>query len=203
MERLREHKLYAKFSKCSFWQKSIGFLGHIVSDQGVSVDPEKIKAIRLAGFYKKFVKGLANLTQPMMRLTGKDVKFIWSAKTEKCFSALKNMLTSAPVLVLPEADQPYMVYTDASLTGLGSVLTQHGKVISYASRQVKKHEGNYPAHDLEMAVVVFALMIWRSYLYGEKFRQYGRMIVSAYQYVWVIFHVLMGPVRTVHGITDG
>ncbi|KAF8045330.1 hypothetical protein N665_5174s0001 [Sinapis alba] len=134
MERLREHKLYAKFSKCSFWQKSIGFLGHIVSDQGVSVDPEKIKAIRLA-----------NLTQPMMRLTGKDVKFIWSAKTEKCFSALKNMLTSAPVLVLPEADQPYVVYTDASLTGLGSVLTQHGNVISYASRQVKKHEGNYPA----------------------------------------------------------
>ncbi|KAF8046175.1 hypothetical protein N665_3969s0001 [Sinapis alba] len=79
-----------------------------------------------------------------------------------------DMLTNAPILVLPEADQPYVVYTDASITGLGCVLTQHGKVIAYASRQLKKHEGNYPTHDLEMAAVVFALKIWRSYLYGAK-----------------------------------
>ncbi|KAF8047828.1 hypothetical protein N665_2809s0001 [Sinapis alba] len=78
------------------------------------------------------------------------------------------MLTNAPILVLPEADQPYIVYTDASITGLGCVLTQHGKVIAYASRKLKKHEGNYPTHDLEMAAVVFALKIWRSYLYGAK-----------------------------------
>ncbi|WZZ15186.1 hypothetical protein YC2023_108275 [Brassica napus] len=78
------------------------------------------------------------------------------------------MLTSAPILVLPEADQSYVVYTDASITGLGCVLTQHGKVIAYASRQLRKHEGNYPTHDLEMAAVVFALKIWRSYLYGAK-----------------------------------
>ncbi|KAF8082259.1 hypothetical protein N665_0840s0003 [Sinapis alba] len=184
MEQLREHKLYAKFSKCSFWQKSIKFLGHIVSDQGVSVDPEKIKSIHewpqpkkasevrhflgLAGYYRKFVKGLAKLAQPMTQLTGKDVKFILSEKTEKCFSALKNMSTSAPVLVLLEADQPYLVYTYAFLTGLGCVLTQHGKVIAYTSRQLKKHEGNYPNQDLEMVVVVFALKIWRSYLYGAK-----------------------------------
>ncbi|KAF8085234.1 hypothetical protein N665_0675s0001 [Sinapis alba] len=66
------------------------------------------------------------------------------------------------------ADQPYVVYTDASITGLGCLLTQHGKVIAYASRQLRKHEGNYPTHDLEMAAVVFALKIWRSYLYGAK-----------------------------------
>ncbi|KAF8044945.1 hypothetical protein N665_5962s0001 [Sinapis alba] len=78
------------------------------------------------------------------------------------------MLTGAPILVLQEADQPYVVYTDASITGLGCVLTQHGKVIAYASRQLKKHEGNYPTHDLEMAAVVYALKIWRSYLYGAK-----------------------------------
>ena len=78
------------------------------------------------------------------------------------------MLTSEPVLVLPEADQPYVVYTDASITGLGCVLTQHGKVIAYASRKLRKHEGNYPTHDLEMAAVVFALKIWRSYLNGAK-----------------------------------
>ncbi|WZZ15171.1 hypothetical protein YC2023_108260 [Brassica napus] len=184
LERLRKHKLYAKLSKSSFWQKSIGFLGHIVSGEGVSVDPEKIRAIKdwprpcsatevrsflgLAGYYRKFVKGFASLAQPMTRLTGKDIKFTWSEECGKCFSALKDMLTSATILVLPEADQPYVVYTDASITGLGCVLTQHGKVIAYASRQLRKHEGNYPTHDLEMAAVVFALKIWRSYLYGAK-----------------------------------
>ncbi|KAG7648602.1 Retrotransposon gag domain [Arabidopsis thaliana x Arabidopsis arenosa] len=78
------------------------------------------------------------------------------------------MLTSAPVLVLPEADEPYVVYTDASITGLGCVLMQREKVIAYASRQLRKHEGNYPTHDLEMAAVIFALKIWRSYLYDSK-----------------------------------
>ncbi|KAF8068549.1 hypothetical protein N665_1143s0001 [Sinapis alba] len=141
--RLREQQLFAKLSKCSFWQRSVGFLGHIVSDQGVSVDPEKIRAIQgwprpknaievrsflgLAGYYRKFVKGFASLAQPMTQLTGKDVKFLWSDECEKCFSALKDMLTNAPILVLPEADQPYVVYTDAFINGLGCVLTQHGK----------------------------------------------------------------------------
>ncbi|KAF8047205.1 hypothetical protein N665_3149s0002 [Sinapis alba] len=182
--RLREHKLFAKLSKSSLWQKSIGFLGHIVSADGVSVDQEKIKCIRewpqpksateirsflgLAGYYRKFIKGFSSIAQPMTKLTGKDVKFAWSEDCERSFSELKDMLTSAPVLVLPKADQPYVVYTDASITGLGCFLTQHGKVIAYASRQLRKHEGNYPSHDLEMAVVVFALKIWRSYFYGAK-----------------------------------
>ncbi|KAF8088609.1 hypothetical protein N665_0535s0001 [Sinapis alba] len=104
----------------------------------------------------------------MTQLTGKDVKFVWSEECQKCFSALKDMLTGAPILVLLEADQPYVVYTDASITGLGCVLTQHSKVIAYASRQLRMHEGNYPTHNLEMAAVVFALKIWRSYLYGAK-----------------------------------
>ncbi|KAF8088547.1 hypothetical protein N665_0537s0002 [Sinapis alba] len=183
LERLREQQLFAKLSKCSFWQKSVGFLGHIVSDQGVSVDPEKIKAkvwprpknatevrsfLGLTGYYRKFVKGVASLAQTMTQQTGKDVKFVWCEECEKCFSALKDMLTGAPILVLPEADQPYVVYTDASITALGCVLTQHGKVIAYASRQLRKYEGNYPTHDLEMAAVVFALKIWQSYLYGAK-----------------------------------
>ena len=78
------------------------------------------------------------------------------------------MLTNAPVLVLPEEGEPYTVYTDASIVGLGCVLMQKGSVIAYASRQLRKHEKNYPTHDLEMAAVVFALKIWRSYLYGAK-----------------------------------
>ena len=151
-----------------------------MSADGVSVYQDKIKCIRewpqpksateirsflgLAGYYQKFFKGFSSIAQPMTKLTDKDVKFAWSEECERSFSALKDMLTSAPVLVLPEADQPYVVYTDASITGLGCVLTQHGKVIAYASRQLRKHEGNYPTHDLEMAAVVFALKIWRSYL---------------------------------------
>ncbi|KAF8052099.1 hypothetical protein N665_1610s0001 [Sinapis alba] len=182
--RLREQKLFAKLSKCSLWQKSIGFLGHIVSADGVSIDQEKIKCIRewpqpksateirsflgFACYYRKFVKGSSSIAQPMTKLTGKDVKFAWSEECERSFSALKDKLTSAPVLVLPEADQPYVVYTDASITGFGGVLTQHGKVIAYAYRQLRKHKGNYPTHDMEMAAVVFALKIWRSYLYGAK-----------------------------------
>ncbi|KAG7594102.1 Integrase catalytic core [Arabidopsis thaliana x Arabidopsis arenosa] len=184
LERLREQKLFAKLSKCSFWQRSIGFLGHIISDQGVSVDPEKIRSIKewprpknateirsflgLAGYYRRFVKGFASMAQPMTRLTGKDTKFQWSEECEKSFSELKSMLTSAPVLTLPEVDEPYMVYMDASIMGLGCVLMQRGRVIAYASRQLRKHEGNYPTHDLEMVAVVFALKIWRSYLYGAK-----------------------------------
>ena len=115
-----------------------------------------------------FLTPTASLAKPMTQLTGKDVRFAWTEDCEKCFMALKDMLTRALVLVQLEADQPYVVYTDASITGLGCVLTQHGKVIAYASRQLRKHEGNYPTHDLEMAAVVFALKIWRSYLYGAK-----------------------------------
>ena len=110
LERLREQQLFAKLSKCSFWQKSIGFLGHVVSEEGVSVDQEKIKCIQewprpknttevrsflgLAGYYRKYVKGFASVAQPMTQLTGKDVKFKWSEACEKCFIALKDMLTN-------------------------------------------------------------------------------------------------------------
>ncbi|CAA7041521.1 unnamed protein product [Microthlaspi erraticum] len=184
MKRLREHHLFAKLSKCSFWQREIGFLGHVVSDKGVSVDPEKIKSIAewprprnaseirsflgLAGYYRRFVKGFASMASPMTRLTGKDVWFELSAECEKCFGKLKDMLTSTPVLTIPRPDEPYTVYTDASKTGLGCVLMQHGSVIAYGSRQLRKHECNYPTHDLEMAAVVFALKIWKPYLYGAK-----------------------------------
>nr|AAD37020.1 putative retroelement pol polyprotein [Arabidopsis thaliana] len=180
LERLREHELFAKLSKFSFWQRSVGFLGHVISDQGVSVDPEKIRSIKewprprnateirsflgLAGYYRRFVMSFASMAQPLTRLTGKDTAFNWSDECEKSFLELKAMLINAPVLVLPEEGEPYTVYTDASIVGLGCVLMQKGSVIAYASRQLRKHEKNYPTHDLEMAAVVFALKIWRSYL---------------------------------------
>lgn len=104
----------------------------------------------------------------MMQLTRKDMKFDWSPECEKSFQKLKKCLTETPVLVLPRSGVPYVVYTDALGTGLVCVLMKDDRIIAYASRKLRKHETNYPTHDLELAVVVFALKIWRSYLYGEK-----------------------------------
>ena len=87
------------------------------------------------------------MAKSMTKLTGKDVPFEWSPECEESFASLKAMLTSTPVLALPEPGEPYVVYTDASRVGLGCVLMQRGKVIAYASRQLRKHEGNYPTHD--------------------------------------------------------
>ena len=182
LQTLRDRKLYAKFSKCEFWLKSVAFLGHIVSDEGIKVDTQKIEAVKswprpttptevrsflgLAGYYRRFVEGFSSLSAPLTKLTQKETKFQWTEACERSFQELKNKLTSAPVLTLPEGLEGYAVYCDASGVGLGCVLMQHGKVIAYASRQLRKHERNYPTHDLELAAVVHALKIWRHYLYG-------------------------------------
>ena len=99
-------------------------------------------------------------------LTRKGVKFEWTDRCEESFQTLKEKLTSAPVLTLPEGNEGFEVYNDASHQGLGYVLMQHKRVVAYASRQLKKHELNYPTHDLELATVIFALKTWRHYLYG-------------------------------------
>ena len=94
---------------------------------------------------------------------------MWDDRCERSFQTLKESLTSAPVLTLPNENEGFVVYTDASKLGLGCVLMQQGKVVVYASRQLKPHEENYPTHDLELVVVVFALKLWRHYLYGTRF----------------------------------
>ncbi|KAA3487255.1 DNA/RNA polymerases superfamily protein [Gossypium australe] len=185
LQTLREKQLYAKFSKCEFWLREVGFLGHIVSVEGIRVDPNKILAIinwkppknvsevrsflGLAGYYRRFVKGFSMITSLMTRLLQKDVKFKWSDKCQQSFDRLKALWTEAPILVQPESGKKFIIYNDASLNGLGCVLIQEGKVIAYASRQLKPHEKNYPIHDLELAAIVIALKIWRHYLFGEKF----------------------------------
>ena len=186
LQTLREHQLYAKFSKCEFWLEQVTFLGHVVSRDGIMVDPQKVEAVLhwerpktateirsflgLAGYYRRFIQDFSRIAAPMTRLTQKAVKFVWSDRCEDSFQKLNECLTSAPVLVLPSGSGGFAVYCDASRVGLGCVLMQHGKVIAYASRQLKKHEQNYPTHDLELAAVVFALKIWRHYLYGETFK---------------------------------
>ena len=105
---------------------------------------------------------------PLTRLTRKNVKFEWDENCEQSFQQLKYCLTHAPVLTLPDDSGNFEIYSDVSLNGLGCVLMQHGRVIAYASRQLKPHEMNYPTHDLELAAIIFPLKIWRHYLYGEK-----------------------------------
>ncbi|KAJ0524657.1 putative nucleotidyltransferase, Ribonuclease H [Helianthus annuus] len=183
LETLRQKKLYAKFSKCDFWLEKVVFLGHIVSADGITMDPSKVEAITkwprltsvtevrsflgLAGYYRRFVEGFSMIALPLTQLLRKGIKFSWNDDREKSFETLKQRLVSAPILTLPSGSGGFDIYSDASKKGLGCVLMQHGKVIAYASRQLKPYEVNYPTHDLELAAVVFALKIWRHYLYGE------------------------------------
>ena len=118
------------------------------------------------------MKDFSKIAVPLTRLTQKNVKFVWINRYEEHFQFLKDLLTSAPVLTLPSGDEGFIVYCDTSRVGLGCVLMQNGRVVAYTSRQLKKHEQNYPTHDLEMAAVVFALKIWRHYLYGVTCKIY-------------------------------
>ena len=114
------------------------------------------------------MKDFSKIAVPLTRLTRKNEKFEWTDKCEKSFQELKQKLVTAPVLALPDDQGDFVIYSDASYKGLGCVLMQHGKVIAYASRHLKPHEQRYPTHDLELAAIVFALKLWRHYLYGEK-----------------------------------
>nr|GEV89013.1 putative reverse transcriptase domain-containing protein [Tanacetum cinerariifolium] len=136
---LKKEELYAKFSKCELWISRVHFLGHVID-----------------------CRGFSKITKSMTKLTQKDVKFDWGNKQEAA------KLCSAPILALPEGSKDFVVYCDASIQSLGAVLMQREKVIAYASRQLKVHEKNYTTHDLELGTVVFALKIWKHYLYGTK-----------------------------------
>ncbi|KAE8687190.1 Detected protein of unknown function [Hibiscus syriacus] len=181
---LREHRLYAKLSKCEFWLQEVSFLGHIISARGIQVDPSKIEAIvnwkrpkniseicsflGLAGYYRRFVEGFSIIASPLTKLLRKNVSFDWGEAQHESFEKLKAVLTQAPVLIQPESGKDFTVYSDTSHSGLDCVLMQESKVVAYASRQLRPHECNYPTHDLELAAVIFALKIWRHYHYGEK-----------------------------------
>jgi hypothetical protein len=108
----------------------------------------------------------------MTSLLQKDHKFVWTEECETTFRTLRRLLTTAPVLAQPNMEKPFDVFCDASKTGLGCVLMQEGRVIVYSSRQLRKHEVNYPTHDLELAAVVHALKIWRHYLLGNECNMY-------------------------------
>ena len=114
----------------------------------------------LAGYYRIFVNDFFVVASSLTKLLRKDVKFEWNDNCQSSFEQLKQLLIKAPVLTQPTPGKEYILYNDASRIGLGCVLMQDGKVVAYASRQLKPHEQNYPTHDLELVVVVFSLKIW-------------------------------------------
>ena len=149
LEKLRGHQLYAKFSKCEFWLKEVGFLEHVISREGIAVDPTKVVTITnweaptsvgeirsflgLAGHYRRFIENFSKIAKPMTELLKKDTKFKWTEECEASFQELKKRLVTAPVLILPDQRKDYQVYCDTSRQGLRAVLMQEGRVVSYVS----------------------------------------------------------------------
>jgi hypothetical protein len=169
LQKLRENQLYAKLNKFEFWLKEVSFLGHIISEGGISVDPSKVKDVLscntpqnvsdirnflgLAGYYRRFIEGFSKISMPM--------------------TELKKRLTTTQVLTMPDMKRPFSIYCDASGQGLECVLMQDGHVVAYASRQLRKHEEKYPTHDFELAAIVHALKIWRHYIIGMRCEVYS------------------------------
>jgi hypothetical protein len=168
-----EHQLYAKLSNFSFYQKKIHYLGHIISEQGIAVDPEKIEAIKgwptprnlsdvrsfmgLVGYYRRFIVGFSKIYHPITSFQNKGTKFEWTLKCEKNCNMLKELLTSAHVLNIVDPNEIFVVCTNKCKEGLGGVLTQNGHVIGYESKKIKEHERNYAMHDLELVSIVHAV----------------------------------------------
>nr|GEV21667.1 putative reverse transcriptase domain-containing protein [Tanacetum cinerariifolium] len=160
------------------------FLWHMINGNGIHIDPSKIEAVKnlkaprtptkvrsflgLAGYYRRFIGNFSKIDRSLTILTQKCKTFDWGEEQELVFQTLKDKLCNAPILALPGGPKDFVVYCDASRIGLGCVVMQRGKVIAYASSQLKFHDNNYTTHDLELGAVVFALKIWRHYLYGTK-----------------------------------
>jgi hypothetical protein len=183
LQRLRDYQLYTKFSKCAFWLKEVPFLGHVILAECTVVDPSKVQEIlecksprsvtqiqnflQLAGYYRRFIPNFSKIVKLMTKLLEKDTKFKWSPQYEESFLTLKKFLTTTPVLAQPDIEKLFDVYYDASDTSIGGVLIQDGRAITYASRQLRRHEEHYPTQNLELLVVIHAFKVWRHYLLGN------------------------------------
>ena len=188
-QRLRDAKLKLSPKKCFLLQKSVSFLGHIVSGDGVSTDPRKIEAVRdwphprtakevrsflgLCSYYRRFIRGFAGFARPLHKLTEEGREFTWSSDCEDAFTSMKAALTTTPVLAFPTPSDPFVLDTDASNTGTGAVLSQvqdgQEKVIAYHSRTLSKSERNYCVTRKELLAVVMAVKTYHHYLCGRRF----------------------------------
>jgi hypothetical protein len=177
LQRPWDHQLYSKFSKCEFWINEVPFLGDVISSEGITLDPSKVRDVLdweppkcvhkvwsflgLAGYYRRFIPNFSKISKPITEVLKKGTKYVWSKECDEAFQTLKKLLTTSPVLAQPDITKPFNVYCDASGTGLGCVSTQEGRVILYSLQQLRCHEEHYPTHDLELAAVVMAIRTWR------------------------------------------
>lgn len=188
-KRLREAGVRLKPSKCYFVQTKVDYLGHSVSGEGLSPNPNKIKAVQefplptnatgvkaflgLCNYYRRFIQGFAQIASPLNKLTSKHNKFCWTNECQIAFDTLKHALLSAPILAYPDFTQPFHLYVDASQTGIGLTLGQviEGKerVIAYAGRDFNAAEKNYSATEREALAVIDGIKSLQAYLYGRKF----------------------------------
>jgi hypothetical protein len=185
LQLLKEQQLYAKPSKCFFGVKEVEYLGHIVSHEGVKVDPNKIKAMMdwpipktlknlrgflgLTGYYRKFVRNYGRIAAPLTTLTKKDA-FSWTPEATKAFEQLKEAMCTAPVLTTPDFTKTFIVECDASGNGIGVVLMQEGRPLAFESRPLKGRDLHKPIYEKEMMAILHALKKWRPYLIGRHFK---------------------------------
>ncbi|KAK1685676.1 hypothetical protein QYE76_046524 [Lolium multiflorum] len=182
---LRDARLYGNLEKCTFCTNRVAFLGYVVTAQGIEVDPAKIEAIEnwpqpktvtqvrsflgLAGFYRRFVKDFGSIAAPLNELTKKDVPFVWGDAQQDAFMILKDKLTHAPLLQLPDFNKTFELECDASGIGLGGVLLQEGKPVAYFSEKLSGPSLNYSTYDKELYALVRTLQTWQHYLWPKEF----------------------------------
>ncbi|GFR43102.1 hypothetical protein Agub_g3949 [Astrephomene gubernaculifera] len=187
LERLERNKYYAKLAKCEFFKESVTFLGHIISGAGIQPDPRKTAVVckwpkpmnvselrsflGLANYFRKFIQGYANMVAPLTKLLSSKASWPdeWTSSCDEAFALVKEALTSAPVLALPDPALPYEVIADASGVALGAILLQNERPVAFESRKLNPAELNYHTTDRELLAVVHALKVWRCYLEGAKF----------------------------------
>lgn len=190
LQRLREHQLYVKRSKCEFNKPEVHYLGFVVSAQGVRVNPRKTQVVQewptpknvkelrsflgLSNYFRRFIQGYSTIVLPLHQLTRSGVKFHWTAQCNEAFEQVKYCLTHAPVLTLPDFSKPFEIIADASgdphRGALGAVLMQEGRVVAYESRRLTDAELRYITTEQEMLALVHALKTWRCYVQGVQFR---------------------------------
>lgn len=189
LKRLSDFNLKLQVDKCEFLKKDVMYLGHLITENGVKPDPEKIKVVKefpipltakeiksflgFAGYYRRFIPNFSHITQPLTKLLKKDAPFMWTSLQQDAFERLKTSLCSEPILQYPDFKTPFNLTTDASNFAIGGVLSQ-GEIgkdlpIAYASRTLNKAESNYSTIEKELLAIVWTIKHFRPYLYGRKF----------------------------------